>query len=129
MKTNSDASKIFYLELDVHKEETVIAILESERDAQPRHYGSIATTRHSLRLFLRLNPPHSPTIKPSQIKGLRTIRFKLCPAKNFGKKLLPLIFILAVKNMVLRQLCMTFLANLEIAALEISTKTGFEADI
>ena len=75
MKTNSDASKTLYLGLDVHKEETVIAILESDRDAQPRHYGSIATTQHSLertmRFFLRLNPPHLPTMKPLQIQGLR----------------------------------------------------------
>ncbi len=48
MKTHSDASKTLYLGLDVHKEETVIAILESDRDAQPRHYGSIATTQHAL---------------------------------------------------------------------------------
>ncbi len=34
-----------------------------------------------------------------------------------------------INSLVLRQLYMTFLANLEIAALEISTKTGFEADI
>ncbi len=35
MKTNSDASKTLYLGLDVHKAETVIAILESHRDAEP----------------------------------------------------------------------------------------------
>ncbi len=44
MKTNSDALKTLYLGLDVHKAETVIAILESDRDAQPRHYGSTAIT-------------------------------------------------------------------------------------
>ena len=47
MKTNSDASKTLYLGLDVHKEETVIAILESERDTQSQNYGSITTTQDS----------------------------------------------------------------------------------
>ena len=69
-----------------HKEETVITILKFHRDTQPRHYSSVATTLHSLehtmRLFLRLNPPHPPTIKPLRIKGLRTIRLKLCLTKN-----------------------------------------------
>ncbi len=57
-----------------YKAETVIAILEREfdHDAQPRHYGSIATIQHALertiRLFLCLNSTHSPTIKPLQIK-------------------------------------------------------------
>ena len=53
MKTNSSAPQTLYLGLDVHKEETVIAILESERDAQPRHYGSIATTQHALERTMR----------------------------------------------------------------------------
>jgi len=48
MKTNSSAPQTLYLGLDVHKAETVIAILESDRDAEPRHYGSIATTQHAL---------------------------------------------------------------------------------
>ncbi len=48
IKTNSDASMSLYLGLDVHKAETVIAILESDRGAQPQHYGSIATTRYAL---------------------------------------------------------------------------------
>ncbi len=38
--------KTFHLGLDVHKAETVIAILESDRDVEPRHYGFIATTLH-----------------------------------------------------------------------------------
>ena len=44
MKTNSSAPKTLYLGLDVHKAETVIAILESERDAEPRHYGAVTTS-------------------------------------------------------------------------------------
>lgn len=53
MKTNSDAPQTLYLGLDVHKAETVISILESDRDAEPRHYGSIATTIHALERAIR----------------------------------------------------------------------------
>jgi transposase len=53
MKTNSDTTRTLYLGLDVHKEQTVIAILENDRDAEPRHYGSIATTQHSLERAIR----------------------------------------------------------------------------
>jgi transposase len=53
MKTNSDAPQTLYLGLDVHKEQTVIAILECDRDAEPRHYGSIATTQHALERAIR----------------------------------------------------------------------------
>jgi transposase len=53
MKTNSNAPKTIYLGLDVHKAETVIAILESDRDAEPRHYGSVATTQHALERAMR----------------------------------------------------------------------------
>lgn len=53
MKTNSDAPQTLYLGLDVHKAETVIAILESDREAEPRHYGSIATTQHALERVMR----------------------------------------------------------------------------
>ena len=53
MKTNSDTTRTLYLGLDVHKEQTVIAILESDRDAEPRQYGSIATTQHALERAMR----------------------------------------------------------------------------
>jgi hypothetical protein len=53
MKTNSDTTRTLYLGLDVHKEQTVIAILEGDRDAEPRHYGSIATTQHALERAIR----------------------------------------------------------------------------
>ena len=53
MKTNSSAPQTLYLGLDVHKAETVIAILESDRDAEPRHYGSIATTQHAVERAMR----------------------------------------------------------------------------
>lgn len=53
MKTNSDAPRTLYIGLDVHKAETVIAILESERDAQPRHYGSVITSQHAIERAMR----------------------------------------------------------------------------
>jgi len=56
MKTNSSAPQTLYLGLDVHKAETVIAILESARNAEPRHYGSIATTQHALEKVMRKIP-------------------------------------------------------------------------
>ena len=53
MKSNSDAPQALYIGLDVHKAETVIALLESHREAEPRHYGAIATTRHALERAMR----------------------------------------------------------------------------
>lgn len=53
MKTNSDTPQKLYIGLDVHKEQTVIAILESDRDAEPRQYGSIATAQHALERAMR----------------------------------------------------------------------------
>ena len=53
MKPNSSAPRTLYLGLDVHKAETVIAIVESDRDTEPRHYGSIATTQHALERAMR----------------------------------------------------------------------------
>ena len=53
MKTNSSAPQTLYLGLDVHKAETVISILESDRDAEPRHYGNISTTQFSLERAIR----------------------------------------------------------------------------
>jgi transposase len=53
MKSNSSAPKKLYIGLDVHKAETVVAILEADRDAEPRHYGSIATTQHALERAIR----------------------------------------------------------------------------
>ena len=47
-KTNETAPATFYIGLDDHKAETVIAILESDRDAEPRHYDSVATTQHAI---------------------------------------------------------------------------------
>jgi len=48
MKTNSDTPQTIYIGLDVHKEKTSIAILESARDAEPRFYGEINTSQHAL---------------------------------------------------------------------------------
>jgi transposase len=53
MKTNSDTTPKLYIGLDVHKAETVIALLESARDAEPRHYGRINTSQHALERVIR----------------------------------------------------------------------------
>lgn len=53
MKTNASAPATLYIGLDVHKAETVIAILESDRDAEPRHYGSVATSQHAIERAMR----------------------------------------------------------------------------
>lgn len=53
MKQNSSAPQTLYIGLDVHKAETVIALLDSDRDAEPRHYGSIATTQHAIERAMR----------------------------------------------------------------------------
>ena len=53
MITNSDAPQTLYLGLDVHKEQTVIAILEGDREAEPRHYGSVSTSQHTLERSIR----------------------------------------------------------------------------
>lgn len=53
MKQNSSAPQTLYIGLDVHKEQTVIALLESDRDAEPRHYGSVGTSQHALERVMR----------------------------------------------------------------------------
>ena len=53
MNTNSDTPPLLYLGLDVHKEQTVIALLEPERNAEPEHYGSVATSQHALERAVR----------------------------------------------------------------------------
>ena len=53
MNTNSDTPPLLYLGLDAHKEQTVIAPLEPERNAEPEHYGSVATSQHALERAVR----------------------------------------------------------------------------
>jgi hypothetical protein len=53
MKTNLSAPQTLYLGRDVPKAEIVIAILESERDAEPRPYGFIATIQHAIERAMR----------------------------------------------------------------------------
>ncbi len=53
MKTNTSAPAALYIGLDVHQAETVVAILESRREAEPQHYGGIATTQHALERTMR----------------------------------------------------------------------------
>ena len=61
MKTNSDTTTKLYIGLDVHKEQTVIAILEGERNAEPRQYGSVATALHALERAVRRRAANSST--------------------------------------------------------------------
>lgn len=53
MKPKSSAPGKLYIGLDVHQAETVIATLEPDRDAEPQHYGSIATTQYAIERFMR----------------------------------------------------------------------------
>ena len=53
MNTNASAPTKLYIGLDVHKAETVIAILERDREAEPRHYGAVATSQHALERAIR----------------------------------------------------------------------------
>jgi hypothetical protein len=53
MKQNSSTPEILCIGLDVSEAETVIAILESDPDAEPQHYNSIATTQHVLERTMR----------------------------------------------------------------------------
>ena len=53
MKMNSCAPRTLYIGLDVHKEKTSIAILESARGAKPRCYGEINTSMHALERTIR----------------------------------------------------------------------------
>lgn len=58
MKPNTDTPRTIYIGLDVHKEKTSIAILESQRDAEPRLYGEINTTQHALERAMRRISKH-----------------------------------------------------------------------
>jgi len=53
MKTNSSAPCALYIGLDVHKEKTSIALLDSERDSHPRYYGEVTTSQHALERAIR----------------------------------------------------------------------------
>lgn len=53
MKTNSDTPQTIYIGLDVHKEKTSVAILESARDSEARYYGEINTSQHALERAMR----------------------------------------------------------------------------
>ncbi|GAA5484836.1 hypothetical protein Hsar01_04086 [Haloferula sargassicola] len=63
MKTNSDTTLTLYLGLDVHKEQTVIAILDDDRDAEPRHYAAASYGFH------RKNAHASPRFRKPRSTG------------------------------------------------------------
>lgn len=53
MKTNADTAAALYIGLDVHKEQTIVAIADPGSDGEVRHHGSVATTRTALERVVR----------------------------------------------------------------------------
>ena len=53
MKTNSDTTTKLYIGLDVHKEQTSVAIAEPDSKGEVRSYGSVATTQIALERLVR----------------------------------------------------------------------------
>jgi hypothetical protein len=53
MKTNSDTTTRLYIGLDVHKEQTSVAIAEPGSNGEVRSHGSVATTQIALERLVR----------------------------------------------------------------------------
>ena len=53
MKTNSDTPKKLYVGLDVHKEQTVPALLGAQRSDEPEDFRVFKTTQHGLEKAMR----------------------------------------------------------------------------
>ena len=53
MKTNSDTTPKLYIGLDVHKEQTSVAIADPGSDGEVRSHGNISTTQPSIDKTLR----------------------------------------------------------------------------
>ena len=53
MKTNSDTTTKFYIGLDVHKEQTAVAIAEPDITSEIRSYGNCATSQIALERLIR----------------------------------------------------------------------------
>jgi transposase len=53
MKTNADTAPALYLGLDVHKEQTTVAIADPGPEGEVRHHGSVATTHTALERVVR----------------------------------------------------------------------------
>ena len=69
MKTNSDTTPKLYIGLDVHKEQTSVAIAEPGAKGEIRSHGSIATSQSALeKLMRRLAKAH----------GIKTTEMHVC---------------------------------------------------
>ena len=53
MKSNSDTTVKLYIELDVHKEQTSVAIAEAGSKGEVRSQGSVATSQSALERLIR----------------------------------------------------------------------------
>lgn len=63
MKSNSGTTATLYIGLDVHKEQTAVAIAEPGSTGEVRSYGQVATSQISLeRLLRRITKAHQATL-------------------------------------------------------------------
>ena len=53
MKTNSDTTPKLYLGLDVHKEQTSVAVAQPGSQGEIRSHGNIVTSTPAIERFLR----------------------------------------------------------------------------
>jgi transposase len=68
MKTNSDTPPALYIGLDVHKEQTTVAIADPDCRTEPRLHGNVRTTQHALEGVLRrIAKAHKCTIQDLEV--------------------------------------------------------------
>ena len=53
MKVNTNATKTLYIGLGVYKAVTVIDLLKSDRNEEPRQYGAVITYQYALERVMR----------------------------------------------------------------------------